>query len=193
MNPAEATEEIIELFKKHGHIEYGERCSVLSHSFQAGSLAKEMGYDDELILAAFLHDIGHLYPLEKPEADFEKMGEFGIEAHDHWGAKLLEEKGLPDRIIATVKNHVISKRYLCAVDPAYYQLLSEASKQTLEYQGGPMSKEEAEQFQTNPFFEDSILIRKLDDEAKGINFQVTTAHWTFFKGLLLQFLNKAEE
>ena len=156
----------------------------MSHSFQAGCLAKAKGYDDELILAAFLHDIGHLYPLEKAPSDVENMGEFGIEAHDLWGAKFLEENGFSERIIATVKNHVASKRYLCAVDQSYHEQLSEASKQTLGYQGGPMSKMEAQVFEKRRFFEDSILIRKLDDEAKGIDFEINETIWSYFKGLL---------
>ena len=174
----------IQLFKKHGHINYGEDCSVLSHSFQAGSLAKSKGYDEELILAAYLHDIGHLYPLEKNQTDFDRMGEYGIEAHDFWGAKFLEEKGFSNRIISTVKNHVDSKRYLCAVNQSYYDQLSEASKQTLQYQGGPMSTLEAQQFELDDFFEDSILIRRLDDEAKGIDFEIDESQWSYFIELL---------
>lgn len=176
--------DIIALFKKHGHLEYGEECSVLSHSMQAGMLAKEKGYDEELILAAFLHDIGHLYPLELNQADFEKMGTFGVEAHDLWGAKYLSLLGFSDQVVAMVKNHVASKRYLCAVDQSYKEQLSEASKETLAYQGGPMNEAEVQQFERDPFFEESILIRKIDEEAKGINFVVTEDHYNYLGELL---------
>jgi len=114
------TEEILQLFSKHGHMVYGERCTQLAHSIQAGLIAKARGYDDELILAAFLHDIGHLCPLEQTEQTFDKMGDFGIEAHDLWGEQFLQTRGFSERIIATVKNHVAAKRYLCFAIATYY-------------------------------------------------------------------------
>jgi putative nucleotidyltransferase with HDIG domain len=178
------TEEILALFNKHGAQEYGESMSVLSHSFQAGLLAKEQGLDEELILGAFLHDIGHLCPLEQAEADFETMGEFGIEAHDQWGKEFLRSRGFSDRIIAVVYNHVAAKRYLCRRDETYFAELSEASKNTLAYQGGMMSEPEASAFENQTFFAESILIRKIDEAAKDPDFQITAEHWAYFEQLL---------
>lgn len=180
------TQEILSIYQKHAHISYGERCTVLSHSIQAGCLARDKGLDDELILAAFLHDIGHISPLENEKNNFSNMGVYGIEAHEYLGEKYLREKGLTDRIMATVRNHVTSKRYLCYADSSYYDQLSEASKKTLQYQGGPMTVEEAKAFEADPFFEDSIQIRKLDDEAKAQDFEVRADHWTYFEHLLNQ-------
>lgn len=182
----QTTLSIIQLYRKYGNIAYGERCDTLSHSFQAGLIAQERGCDDELILAAFLHDIGHLYPLEREQTEFEKMGKYGIEAHDKWGGDFLKQCGFSDRIVATVQNHVIAKRYLCYVDAAYYDQLSEASKQTLKYQGGVMSLSEAKTFEADPFFKDSIIIRKIDEAAKAIDFEVTREHWAYFEELLNQ-------
>ncbi len=176
--------EILHLFRQHGHIEYGERCTQLSHAVQAGLIAKKKGYNDELILAAFLHDIGHLYPLEFGQTAFQTMGSFGMEAHDRWGEECLCKWGFSDRIIATVKNHVAAKRYLCLADAHYYGQLSEASKETLRYQGGPMTEEEARAFEKDPFFDDSILIRLVDDEAKAVDFEVTEGHYGYFRELL---------
>ena len=178
------TQRIIELFQKYGHEEYGEGFHVLSHSFQAGLIARDKAYDNDLILSAFLHDIGHLYPLDKDNSSFETMGEFGIEAHDKWGEVFLQNEDFSDRIIAGVKNHVAAKRYLCFKDQAYYDQLSEASKQTLAYQGGPMHADEAAQFESDPFFEESILIRRIDEEAKEKDFEITEGHWTYFTSLL---------
>jgi predicted HD phosphohydrolase len=167
------SQEIMAIFRKHGHIEYGERCSMLSHSVQAGLLAKAKDYDVELIAAAFLHDIGHLAPLELADSTpVTTMGSYGIDAHDHWGEDYLRAKGFSERIIATVRNHVAAKRYLCFADESYHQQLSNASQETLRYQGGPMSIEEARIFEADPFFADSILIRKIDDEAKEVNFKI---------------------
>lgn len=178
-----APEQIMELFKKHGHIVYGEVMSVLSHSVQAGEHARQQGLDEELILAAFLHDIGHLVPLEQEEA-YQRMGEFGMEAHDKWGEVFLREAGFSDRLLATVRNHVDAKRYLCATEANYYDQLSDASKETLRYQGGPFSEQEAQQFASGPFFAESITIRKIDELAKEEQFEVTATHWVYYEDLL---------
>ena len=181
------TDTILHIFRTHGHIDYGEGCSVLSHSVQAGYIAKDKGYDKELILAAFLHDIGHLSPLEKEQADVKQMGEFGIEAHEDLGEVFLTELGFSERIITTVRNHVASKRYLCYAEPDYYAQLSNASKKTLNYQGGPMQEAEAKAFESDPFFEDSIRIRRVDEEAKELDFKITAQHWQYFTHLLEEF------
>ena len=59
-----------------------------------------------------------------------------------------------------------AKRYLTFKDPEYYEQLSAASKKTLEYQGGKMSKEEAEAFEQYPLFDLIIKMRRWDEEAK---------------------------
>ena len=128
------TKEILQLFRKYGSMNYGERCTVLSHSIQAAMIAKEKGYDDLMVLAAALHDIGHLSPINM-EVSYDEMGDFGIDQHDEWGARYLRDRGFPELVIAGVRNHVQAKRYLCSVDPKYYEELSEASKKTMEYQG----------------------------------------------------------
>lgn len=192
MNTNMITQEILSIFRKHGHIEYGERCSMLSHSVQAGLLAKAKDYDVELIAAAFLHDIGHLAPLEfANSAPVTTMGSYGLDAHDHWGEDYLRSKGFSDRIIATVRNHVAAKRYLCFADDTYYQQLSTASQETLSYQGGSMSMEEAKTFEADPFFEDSILIRKIDDEAKEVNFEISETAMDYLETIVDKVLTKA--
>ena len=181
--------EILEIFRHFGNQSYGEQCTVNAHSVQSGLIAKEKGYDEELILAAFLHDIGHLCPLALKDTPIQKMGDYGLEAHDKWGADYLRSKGFSDRIIATVKNHVDSKRYLCFAEPGYYEQLSEASKQTLSYQGGPMHADEAKNFQEDLYFEDSIRIRRIDEAAKAENFVVDQDHWLYFEQLLNTFFH----
>jgi predicted HD phosphohydrolase len=59
----------------------------------------------------------------------------------------------------------MAKKYL-ARDKKYYRLLSEASKISLKLQGGIMNNEEAEEFESNKFFENSIKLRKFDEIAK---------------------------
>ena len=48
----------------------------------------------------------------------------------------------------------------------YYDILSEASKISLEAQGGPFTKEEAEEFIKKPFMKEAVELRRFDDQAK---------------------------
>lgn len=186
MNASSTAREIIGLFQRHGHINYGENCTQASHSVQAGLIARGKNLEKELILAGFLHDIGHLAPLDS-HVDFERMGDYGVQQHDLIGGAYLEARGFSKKIIATVKNHVASKRYLCAVDAQYYEELSHASRETLAYQGGPMSGEELAAFEVDPFFEESLAIRRIDEEAKAMNFEITDEHWNYFEELIRDF------
>ena len=176
--------DIIGLFHQYGEVIYGEVMSVNSHSVQAGWLAREQGQSPAIQAAAFLHDIGHIIPLLATEADGERMGAFGMEQHDLIGADYLERAGFPAVVVACAKNHVKAKRYLCYQEPGYFQQLSVASVETLNYQGGPMNAAEAANFEQDPYFEAAIAVRRLDELAKAANYEITAAHWQYFGGLL---------
>jgi gamma-butyrobetaine dioxygenase len=64
--------------------------------------------------------------------------------------------------------HVAAKRYLCTVDPQYLSLLSPPSIQSLALQGGPMSAEEVARFESRPFFQHAVRLRRWDDAAKVV-------------------------
>jgi len=158
------TDEIMNYYRQHGGEEYaGEKVTQLEHMVQAAQLAEEQGFDEEVILAAFLHDIGHI--CEDGHGDNEMDG-FGIKDHEQIGAEYLLQKGFSKKISRLVESHVEAKRYLTYKDPVYYNQLSDASKKTLEYQGGPMDKEEAEAFEKYPLFDLIIRMRKWDEQAK---------------------------
>ena len=54
VKPQSIADEIIELYKSHGGNEYaGEKVTQLQHMLQAAELARQGGYDNEMILAAF--------------------------------------------------------------------------------------------------------------------------------------------
>jgi 2-amino-1-hydroxyethylphosphonate dioxygenase (glycine-forming) len=157
-------DEILDMYKKHGGEEYaGEKITQLEHMAQAAQLAEEQGFDEEVVLAAFLHDIGHI--CVAAEGDNEMDG-FGIVDHEEVGAAFLRKKGFSRKIVRLVESHVEAKRYLTVKDPAYYGQLSEASKKTLEYQGGPMTDEEAAAFEQYPLFSLIIQMRQWDEDAK---------------------------
>lgn len=158
-------EEIFGMYERYGGEEYaGEKVTQLEHMAQAAELAEEQGYDEEVILAAFLHDIGHI--TESATSEEGRMGRFGIKDHEAIGAEYLLEKGFSKKICRLVASHVEAKRYLTVRDPSYYARLSDASKRTLEYQGGPMTEEEATAFEQYPLFELIIKMRTWDEEAK---------------------------
>lgn len=156
--------DIIELYKKHGSNEYaGEKVTQLEHMVQAAALAKQGGYDDEMILAAFLHDVGHICAASYAA---NTMGSFGIVNHEKIGGQYLRNRGFSERVARLVENHVSAKRYLTFKYPEYYEGLSEASKKTLEYQGGMMNPDEAALFESDLLCEDFIEMRRWDELAK---------------------------
>ena len=154
----------MKLYEGYGGAEYaGEKVSQLEHMAQAAQLAEEQGYEEEVILAAFLHDIGHISEAAKGENE---MDGFGIKDHEELGAEFLREKGFSKKVVRLVESHVEAKRYLTIKDPSYYAQLSEASKRTLDFQGGPMTEEEAAAFEQYPLFRLIIQMRKWDELAK---------------------------
>jgi phosphonate degradation associated HDIG domain protein len=157
-------DEIFGMYKQFGVSEYvGEPVSLIEHMSQSAQLAMQAGFDEEIILAAFFHDIGHMCVLKSEE---NSMGIYGAKSHEKIGADYLRSKGFSERMAKLVENHVQAKRYLTFKHPEYFNNLSEASKKTLEYQGGRMNAEEAAQFESDPLFEISILMRRWDEEAK---------------------------
>ena len=156
--------EIRQLFEIQGDNEYyGENVSQYEHAAQAAILAKRQGYDEEVQIAAFLHDIGHLFPAQTEE---ELMEVYGRKDHESVAADWLRERGFSEKTAVLVENHVNAKRYLTFIDEDYFEALSEASKQTLIFQGGRMTEIEAKEFEQNPYFELIIKMRRWDEAAK---------------------------
>jgi putative nucleotidyltransferase with HDIG domain len=141
----------------------GEKVSQLEHACQAAQLAGAEGYDADVILAALFHDIGHLCEFIMP---VHKMNEFGIIDHEKLGAGYLREKGFSEKIARLVESHVAAKRYLTYKNPDYFNRLSDASKYTLQQQGGPMNETEAELFEQDSLHHLFIKLREWDDKAK---------------------------
>lgn len=155
---------IVEIFDQFGGETYGEHTTQLSHALQCASLARENGCPDSLVAAALLHDIGQF--IDDSGNDAERLK---VDAHHEIiGAEFLSTH-FPPEISEPVRLHVAAKRYLCAVEPAYYQELSEASRLSLQLQGGPMSDLEAQTFVTLPLAKDAIRLRRYDDAAKEPN------------------------
>lgn len=160
-------EDILMLYEKYGEADYiGEPVSQMEHMCQAAELAEAEGYDEEVILAAFFHDIGHLAEFIVP---VEQMDGLGVVDHEKIGAEFLRERGFSEKICKLVQSHVEAKRYLTYKYPGYYQTLSTASRITLAHQGGVMNKEEAMRFESDEFHILYIKLREWDDKAKEIH------------------------
>lgn len=168
MEPEKAqaiVDEIFSLYEQHGNEDYiGEPVSQLEHMCQSAQLAEAEGYDEEVILAAFFHDIGHLCEHVMENVQF--MDGYGVADHESLAASFLSEKGFSNKMAALVQSHVNAKRFLTWKFPDYYQQLSEASKITLGKQGGVMNDEEARAFESDPLFPLFIKVREWDDKAK---------------------------
>ena len=163
-NKKEVIKELKMIFTQGGNAAYfGENVSQFEHAAQSLMLAISEEQSIDMQVAAFLHDIGHLL---ETYANEKAMDIYGRKDHEEAAQLWLMERGFSKKIQTMVKNHVIAKRYLCFKNPEYYLGLSDASKQTMEFQGGKMSETEALYFENEPYFEESILLRKWDDKAK---------------------------
>lgn len=168
MKSNQALTQIRHLFDHYGRDPYyGEEVSQFQHAAQAAELAKRDGFDEEVQVAAFLHDIGHMLPTNDPA---ELMDEFGRHNHEGVAADWLRELGFSEKVGILIENHVNAKRYLTWKKPAYLEALSPASVQTLAFQGGPMQEKEALLFEKNPYFDLIIRMRRWDEAAKMLDY-----------------------
>lgn len=192
---------LIDMLNTKGQGDYiGEPISQLEHSLQAAHLAKANNADDETILAALLHDIGQFLPASDVRSiahDVQNMkssssdssdGGVGRVGHELIGEQYLLRLGFSEKVASLVGSHVAAKRYLCAVDPGYHDTLSDASKKSLVFQGGPMSGDELEEWSAKPWCEDMCRLRKWDDGAKILGLEVEPAE--AYRGMMQRHLSR---
>jgi phosphonate degradation associated HDIG domain protein len=155
-------DEIFAIFNSRGSAAYfGEPVSTTEHGLQAAHFGQEAHASASLVLAALLHDIGHLVA---PTPD--DIKEWKDDAHhERIGSGWLARRFGPE-VSEPVRLHVPAKRYLCATRPEYVARLSPASVLTLKLQGGVMSAAEIAAFETEPFFREALLVREWDDRGK---------------------------
>jgi len=171
----DAIEAVEVLFRGPGGRAYlGEAVSVATHMLQAGWLAERSGAADALVAAALLHDVGHLVAANDVDADAH---------HEATGADWLA-RWFPSSVTEPVRLHVAAKRYLCAVEPGYFERLSPASVRTLALQGGPMTSDEVHEFQRCAHAEAALAVRRWDEAAKNPN--APTPAFDHFRQLLVR-------
>ena len=153
-------DQIISNYLNNKSLYIGEKVTMSEHMIQTAMLAEKNNSTSNLVCSSLLHDYGH-FILENPD-DLVAKDKDG--KHEDVGYQFLKKYFIKD-VLGPIKYHVKAKRYLVR-EKNYYGMLSEASKISLKLQGGVMSNEEAEKFESNKFFEDSIKLRKFDEIAK---------------------------
>jgi hypothetical protein len=158
--------EIVTLLGSRATTWYGqEAVSQLDHALQCAQLAEQANESPETVVAALLHDLGHMLSAERtPVADHD-----GLPAKDdlHQFVALPFLRALfPDAVLEPIKLHVDAKRYLCAVDAGSWESLSLASKPSLELQGGRYDEAQVRAFEDLTYYAEAVRLRRYDDLAK---------------------------
>ena len=159
--------EIIRLFETRASSQYGcEAVSQLEHALQCAQLAEHAGETDELIVAALLHDVGHLIDAEKRDQPDDTQERDDL--HQYIALPFLRGL-LPDAVLEPIRLHVDAKRYLCGAEQVYWEALSPASQRSLALQGGAYAADELATFMAKPFAHEAVRLRRYDDLAKVAN------------------------
>lgn len=145
-----------------GATNYDEQITQVQHALQTAERARQEHAAAQDIVAALLHDIGHLLVDEHQGTD-DFLGR--DLQHEEVGAQWLG-RCFPAEVTEPVRLHVLAKRWLCTVDGAYWQGLSEASQRSLLVQGGMMGPEEVTAFQAHDSWQQAVALRKRDDLSK---------------------------
>jgi phosphonate degradation associated HDIG domain protein len=160
LNKLSNLQDIEGLYAARGNLNYGEGVTQMEHALQCASLAEADGAGPALIVAALLHDVGHLFLDEKDVAEATSD-----DRHEAIGARALA--GLfPQAVTAPIALHVAAKRYLCFREPGYLAALSPASQRSLILQGGPFDAAGATAFEASAGWRDAVLLRRFDDTGK---------------------------
>ena len=156
--------DIVGLLETRGEAQYGnEAVSQLQHALQCAHLAENAGETAEVVVAALLHDLGHLLAAEQAERDEPPPDQDDL--HQFMALPFL--RGVfPDSVLAPIRLHVDAKRYLCLIEAGYWTRLSPASRASLEKQGGIFTPVQGDAFSRVPHSLSAVRLRRYDDLAK---------------------------
>ena len=129
-----------------------EAVDELDHALQSAARAIDDGADDELVLAAALHDLAH-----SPLFDAAASAHHDTTARDWLAPRFGERVGF------LAGSHVAAKRHLVATEPGYGSSLTETSVLSLNAQGGAGVDAELTR---HPWWPDALHLRRYDDAAK---------------------------
>jgi phosphonate degradation associated HDIG domain protein len=146
------------LYADNGGRQYGEGVSQMEHALQCAVLAQRDGASPSLVVAALLHDVGHLFE-DEAEAQAADC------RHEMVGARALGAL-FGDDVRRPIALHVAAKRWLCLREPGYLESLSPASVASLALQGGPFDAAQAGAFERQPYWREAVALRRYDDLGK---------------------------
>ncbi len=149
---------IVALYMQRGHRSYGEGVSQVEHAVQCAMLAEAEGAPQSLVVAALLHDVGHLVEDRESATDAR---------HEIVGAAVLA-RVFGASVVRPCALHVEAKRYLCATEPGYAAALSAASQRSLVLQGGAFDRAASVAFAQRPYAGEAIALRRFDDSGKRV-------------------------
>ena len=185
MTADDVFDEILKRFEARGDQHYGENVTEKEHALQTAASAEKVGAEPALVVACLLHDYGHL---------IHDLGEHiaaeGVDAkHEQLGAEFLR-KYFPPEVVEPARLHVAAKRYLCTKRPEYHAGLSDASRLSLELQGGLMSDKEVAEFESNPHYKAAVELRHHDDAGKIAGMETKSVE--DYRQLVSQFIQVPE-
>ena len=154
--------------RRAGAAHYNEQVTQLQHALQTAEIARQAQATEQGIVAALLHDIGHLL-LHAPQGTAAWPGQ--DLPHEAVGAQWLASL-FPPEVVEPVRLHVLAKRWLCTMDEDYWHGLSEASQRSLLVQGGRMDRTEMAAFQSHESWGQAVALRQRDDLGKRPGRQV---------------------
>lgn len=128
-------------------------------------MAERAGAAPELVTASLLHNIGHLLAVRDTNIDDSPITTDLGDGHQYFALPFLRSL-FSDAVLEPVRLHVNAKRYLCQAESAYWNSLTDASKKSLQLQGGVYSGNEAEEFIGQPYAYEAVLLRRWDDQSK---------------------------
>ncbi|MEY3361903.1 MAG: hypothetical protein RL531_1622 [Actinomycetota bacterium] len=179
MTRIESVTDVLALYARHGGDTYGEDVTQNEHALQCAAIAEADGASDALIVAALLHDIGHLVHLdESGEVADARMID---DVHEATGARALAKVFGPE-VTGPIALHVTAKRYRCATEPGYLDGLSRASALSLAIQGGPLDADACATFAAHPAAAEAIRLRGYDDWGKLADVEVPG--WDHYRPML---------
>lgn len=150
------------LFARKGGRAYdGEPVTQLEHALQSATRAADEGAAAPLVVAALLHDLGHMLNDQGETPTLR-----GVDDLHQYAALPFLRPLFGDDVLAPIRLHVDAKRYLCATRAGYFDALSIDSRRSLVLQGGVFSPAEAATFIARPHAADAVRVRLWDDLAK---------------------------
>ena len=179
---------ICDFIEHYGDSRYDSNVTQKEHALQTAALALSDKANSSLVIAALLHDIGHMLLSEHAATPSFLKKDL---RHQNVVCRVLRPY-LSKSITGPIALHVEAKRYLCGSDPSYYSKLSDNTKLSLALQGGPMTATQLRSFEVRAFWRESLRLRRWDDAAK-VSKKPTPSLPFFLPTLELALMQGAEE